>query len=39
MAGHVWELIIPLFVVIVGIVTWTAQRFARRFLEGLRGQR
>ncbi len=38
MAGHVWELIVPLIVVLAGVVIWTVQRFARRLVEGLRGQ-
>jgi hypothetical protein len=38
MAGHVWELVLPLIVVLAGIAIWTARRFAQRFIGGLRGE-
>jgi hypothetical protein len=38
MAGHVWELVLPLIVVLAGIAIWTARRFVGRFVAGLRGE-
>lgn len=38
MGGHVWELIILLMMVLVGVIIWTAWQFVGRFIGGLRGE-
>lgn len=38
MAGHLWELVIPLILVFAGLIVWTARRVVERFMGGIRGE-